>query len=198
LAINGLQNVYDFIGCEQMSIAEIQLTAEERALVERIDFNPSSGIHDADYWRSVGVAAQQLMEALLKRKAIPEVRTKFFTDPRYNTGGRGKSRLQVFEKNGTCGDAIFRHAHFLKYLHYFLYGPDHPADTVQAFEEKIADLGMITSSDIVPLGAFARQLTRSRALDPGKTAEEFFKLALENDLGLSAAQSIRDAVKRSR
>jgi hypothetical protein len=181
-----------------MSSGAIPLTPEERMLVERIDFKPSSEMHDVNYWRSVGAAAEQLMEALLKRKAIPEVRTKFFTDPRYNTGGRGKSRLQVFEKNGTSGDAIFRHAHFLKYLHYFLYGPDLPADTVQAFEEKIAGLRMITSSDIVPLGAFARQLTRERTLDPGKAAEEFFKLALENDLGLSAAQSIRDAVKRSR
>lgn len=40
----------------------------------------------------------------------------------YFPGGRGRSRADVFEKNGTRGEAIFRHPHFLTYLRYFLYG----------------------------------------------------------------------------
>lgn len=181
-----------------MSGGAIQLTAEERDLVERIDFDPSPGIHDADYWRSVGIAAQQLMESLLKRKAIPEVRKRFFADPEFNIGGRGRSRAEIFEKNGTRGDAIFRHPHFLKYLHYFLYGPDLAVDIVDAFEGKITECGRITSSDIIPLGDFARQLTRRYAIDSGKAAEEFFKLALDCGVDLTAARSIRNAVKRTR
>jgi hypothetical protein len=176
----------------------IQLTTEEMVLLGRIDFKPASEIHDADYWRAVGVAAQQLMEHLLKRKAIPEIRKRFFADPEFNIGGRGRSRAEVFEKNGTRGDAIFRHPHFLKYLHYFLYGPDLPADIVRAFEEKVGQCGLITSSDIAPLGAFARQIARRNRADSRKNTEEFFKLALECGLGLTAAKSIRDAVKRNR
>ena len=83
----------------------VELTEEERALVEKIDFNPSSEMHNADYWRAVGDAAHNLMGSLIARKAIPEVRTKFFTDPVFNIGGRGRSRSQIFEKNGTRGDA---------------------------------------------------------------------------------------------
>jgi len=45
-------------------------------------------------------------------------------DPAYFVCGHGLSHLQVFEKNGTRGDDVFRHPHFVKYLRYFLYGPD--------------------------------------------------------------------------
>src|ERR1700730_11360493 len=104
--------------CTQgMIVTSVDLTVEERTLVSQIDFNPSSEKHDADYWRAVGAASQKLMESLIARKAIPEVRTKFFTDPEFNIGGRGRSRANIFEKNGTRGGAIFRHPHFLKYLH---------------------------------------------------------------------------------
>jgi hypothetical protein len=181
-----------------MGASAIELTAEERTLVGRIDFNPSSEIHDADYWLSVGTAAHKLMESLIARKAIPEVRTKFFTDPVFNIGGRGRSRFQIFEKNGTRGDAIFRHPHFLKYLHYFLYGPDLPAKVVEAFQGKVAACGWVTSGDIIPLGKFARQLTRAHGLDAGNAAEEFYKLALDCGLDASDAHSMRDAVKKAR
>jgi hypothetical protein len=176
----------------------VELTEQERMLLERIDFKPSSEIHDADYWRAVGDAAQKLMESLLQRKAIPEVRGRFFIDPKFNIAGRGRSRAQIFEKNGTRGSAIFRHPHFLKHLHYFLFGPELPADIISAFELKVRECGDVTSSDIVPLGQLARQLARRVGQDLGKSAEEFFKLALDCGLGLSAAQSIRDAVKRAR
>jgi len=138
------------------------------------------------------------MRSLISRKAIPEVRTKYFTDPEFNVGGRGRSRADIFEKNGTCGEDIFRHTHFLKYLHYFLYGPDLPAEVAGAFRKKVFDIGFVTSSDIVPLGAFARQLTRTNRLDGGHAAEEFFKLALDCGLELYEARSIRDSVKTLR
>ena len=139
-----------------MSGGAVQLTEEEKLLLEQIDFNPSSEIHNADYWRAVGDAVQKLMEFLLQRKAIPEVRGRVFTDPKFNIGGRGRSRAQIFEKNGRRGNAIFRHPHFLKHLHYFLFGPDLPADVIKAFEERVRECGHVTSSDIVPLGQFAR------------------------------------------
>jgi hypothetical protein len=138
------------------------------------------------------------MKSLIGRKAIPDVRSKYFTDPAFNVGGRGRSHAGVFEKNGTSGEAIFRHPHFLTYLHYFLYRPDLPPPVIEAFRKKIADMGLITSSDIVPLGAFARQLARAHSLGGGDPAEEFYKLALDCGLELYEAQSIRQSVKSVR
>lgn len=110
----------------------------------------------------------------------------------------GASHAAVFEKNGTRGEAIFRHSHFLRYLHYFLYGPDLPEDVAAAFRKRVADIGFVTSSDIVPLRAFARQLTLANGLDSGGAAEEFFNLALDCRLELYEARSIRDSVKAAR
>jgi len=177
----------------------VELSAEEKALVDAIDFNPSSrDPHDPEYWNAVGEAALRLMRSLIARKAILEVRTKYFTDPDFNVGGRGRSRAGIFEKNGTSGEAIFRHPHFLKYLHYFLYGPDLPPQVIDVFRQKITDIGFITSSDIIPLGKFARQLVRTNRLDTNDPAEEFFKLALDCGLELYEARSIRDSVKTVR
>jgi len=79
-----------------------------------------------------------------------------------------------------------------------LYGPDLPAEVAGAFRKKVFDIGFVTSSDIVPLGAFARELTRTNRLDGGHAAEEFFKLALDCGLELYEARSIRDSVKTLR
>lgn len=106
-----------------MTICGIELTQEEQALVEQIDFNLPPGRRDAESWRLASLAAGRLMHSLLGRGAIPEIRMRFFTDPEFNIRGRGKSRAQMFEANGTHGAAIYRHGNFLKYLRYFLYGP---------------------------------------------------------------------------
>jgi len=177
----------------------IKLTADEKTLVAQIDFDPTSSKRQApEYWKAVGETALRLMKSLMARNAIPEVRIRYFSDADFNVGGRGRSRAQIFEKNGTSGEAIFRHPHFLKYLHYFLYGPDLPPQVIDAFREKIADIGFVTSSDIIPLGAFGRQMARANRLDAGDAAEEFFKLALDCGLELYEARSIRDSVKMAR
>ncbi|HZQ25197.1 MAG TPA: hypothetical protein VFA89_20590 [Terriglobales bacterium] len=176
----------------------IDLTMEEKELLGRIDFDPAPGKYDAAYWKAVGETSLRLMKSLIARKGIPEVRTRYFSDPDFNIGGRGRSRAQRFEKNGTRGDAIFRHVHFLKYLRYFLYGPDLPDQVIAAFRKKVADIGFVTSSDIIPLGEFARQLTRANKLDTGDAGEEFFKLALDCGLELHEARTIRDSVKQAR
>jgi hypothetical protein len=181
---------------EQDFRTAIELTPQEKELVSKIDFNPTSAEHhDAEYWRAVGEASVALMRSLIARKGVPEIRTKYFTDPEFNIGGRGKSRAAGFERSGTRGEAIFRHGNFLKYLHYFLYGPELPPGVVEAFRNKIAEIGFVTSSDIVPLGAFARQLARTNRLGGADSAEEFFKLALELGLELHEARVIRDSVK---
>jgi hypothetical protein len=50
---------------------------------------------------------------------------------------------------------------------------------------------MVTSSDVVPLGRKARRLAKSLGLRPATARDEFFKLALDCDVDILAATSIR-------
>lgn len=143
----------------------IELTERERDLVSRIDFEPSGKSYNRESWQPIAEAMAELMESLLQRKAIPEARRRFFTDPAYNVGGHGLSRLQVFEKNGTRGEAIFRHGNFLKYLQYFLFGPDLPKALIEAFQVHVRECGEpFTSGDALTVADAARQLTREHGL----------------------------------
>jgi len=178
---------------------EIELTEREKVLVSHIDFNPSTSSHNADSWRPIADAMEELMRSLLERNAIPEARRKFFSDPTFFIGGHGSSHLRVFERNGTRGDAIFRHPHFVKYLRYFVYGPDLPKPVIEAFQQKVIDCGTpFTSGDSITLRDFARHLTRSHGLAAGDAAEEFYKLALDCGLDAGDARSVRDVVKKLR
>ena len=178
---------------------EIELTEREKTLVSQINFNFSGTSYNADSWRPIADAMEELMRSLLGRNAIPEARRKFFSDPTFFIGGHGRSHLQVFEGNGTRGDAIFRHPHFAKYLRYFVYGPDLSKPIIAAFQQRVIDCGdPFTSGDSITVGDFARQLTRSHGLEAGNAAEEFYKLALDCGLDSGDARSIRDAVKKLR
>ncbi len=177
----------------------IELNEAEQKLVSRIDFNPSRVSYNRDSWQPIAEAMAALMQSLVERDAIPEPRKRFFTDPDYNVGGHGLSRLQVFEKNGTRGDAIFRHGNFVKYLRYFLFGPDLPEAVIGAFQAKVDDCGEpFTSGDGLDVAGFARQLTRSYGLAGPSVAEEFYKLALDCGLDVEDARTIRDAVQKVR
>jgi hypothetical protein len=177
----------------------IELTERERDLVSRIDFEPSGKSHDRESWQPIADAMAELMESLLQRKAIPEARRRLFTDPAYNVRGHGLSRLQVFEKNGTRGEAIFRHGNFLKYLQYFLFGPDLPQAVIEAFQFRVRECGKpFTSGDALTVADAARQLTRAHGLAGPWAAEEFYKLALDCGLDADEARAVRDTVQKVR
>ena len=177
-----------------MPVNQIQLTDTERGLLDRIEFNPLARSHDATAARKSGEAAYQLTLSLLKRQAVPKIRWAYFTDPMLNIGRVKCSRKEVFERNGTTGDAIFRHPHFLKCLWYFLHGPTLPADIIEGFCTKISECQPVTSGDLPTLRSCATRQTRSHGLDRRKAAKEFYKLALECDLAEFEARAIRDAV----
>lgn len=181
-----------------MGVEVLRLTDPEKELLVRLEVEAPRGTLGAGTAPHTGEAARTLMKSLIRRHAIPEVRLQWFTNPDYYIGGRGKSRKQVFEGNGTRGECIFRHPHFLEYLRYFIYGPNLPTSVIQNFEGKVASCGRVSSSDVIPLGNYARQQARAFGLDPSVAAEEFFKLALESGLDTSDAGSIRSAVKRLR
>lgn len=177
----------------------VELTDEEQVLVSRINFGRLAGSRDADSWEEVGDAMEELMRSLAGRNAIPEARLRFFDAPEYFIGGRGRSHLQAFENNGTRGADIFRHPHFVKYLRYFLYGPDLPGAVVEAFQRKIVSCGKpFTGNDALEVAVFARGLTRSHRLDTQKAPEEFYKLALDCGLDTRDARTVRDSVMKVR
>ena len=153
----------------------IELSGEEQALLESISFEHSRTTGYKEVRRN-GEADCALALSLMERDAIPEPRKKYFLEQGHNPEGRGKSRMQIFEKNGTTGKDILRHPHFLPYLWYFLYGADLPPSVLAAFREEVAACGMVTSGDIGPLGECARRLTKAHSLDAGEGPRSFTSL----------------------
>ena len=172
----------------------IQFSESEQALYDAILWDVRGARHAPLRTREDGERALALFRSLSDRGAIPEERRRYFVDAEYNPGGRGRSRLQGFERYGRHGDEIMRHPHFLKYLRYFIVGCALPDAVVQAFEGAVEECGQITSGDVAPLAANARALVRRSNLEPRAAAEEFFKLALDCGLGVSSAAAIRTSV----
>lgn len=172
----------------------IQLTAEEESLLANIDF-----ALDFDRVRKTLAAADQLMRALLKRRAIPSIRIRYFTDPDLNTGPIKGSREGLFERNGVLGEAIYSNPHFLKCLRYFIFGPDLPKEIIEAFEKRVKESGgFVSGSDHPDLAHIARQAVRTHHLDPSDAADAFFQLGLELGLEPQTAIFFRDAARRVR
>jgi hypothetical protein len=79
-----------------MTLGTIELADHEVFPLKQIDFNQQ--FHES--LEQSCEASAQLMPLLLQRKAIPAQRLRYFDDPELN-GGK-KSRMQVFEGNGTA------------------------------------------------------------------------------------------------
>src|SRR5690606_30402495 len=131
------------------------------------------------------------------RGAVPAVRISYFTDAEFHVGGRGKSRQDIFENNGTSGDEVLRHPNFLKHLRYFLYGPDLPAEVILKFRSKAYD-GHLSGSDVLDLAPYARSSARQNPLHPNAAADEFFKLAAECGAMPGFAENLRKAIRAIR
>ena len=174
-----------------MKNPDIILTDEEQSLFFSIKFNWKNH----DQLRCSLEPMRLLAFSLLERSAIPEIRIAYFTDPNFNPGGRGKSREEIFESNGTSGEEILRHPNFLKYLEYFLCGPNLPSVAIDTFRTEALCSGYLTGGDINDLAPFARSCIRSNGLAPRVAAEEFFKLAVECGAGPSYADMLRKSLR---
>ena len=174
--------------------AATELTEEERGLLSQIAFDDFS--HEA-FLRSAQ-AAKALTLSLGERKAIPEIRWRYFTDPALNVRHKS-SRMQGFERNGVRGEEILVHPHFLKYLHYFIFGPQLPPDLIDRFYQLVAKEPHYPGDNRDELQAFARAAARRYPPSERSTlAEEFFKLSLECGLPEELAWRIRSAVGSAR
>ena len=184
-----------------MNRYHIELTSDESALVQAIDFRRRHRNHGEA--RAAYLANRRPILALLKslseRDAIPMQRLKYWNDPDYIPDRRLKtSHKGLFERNGRVGDEIYTHAHFLPYLRYFLFGADLPHSAIENFERKVGNPDWITSGDIIPIGGCARDLARRHKLDNVHASEEFYKLCLDMGLQRYIARSVMNSVKKLR
>jgi len=182
-------------------LSAVVLTKLELDLLKQLDFS-LQGI-DYEQWRKMGPAMRKLTESLLARHAIPRIRLRYMNNPEFNTGRTKRSHLEVFEANGTRGQEIFEHPHFMKYLHYLIFGPNLPQSIIQGFGEVIRRDGGISSGTHPLLWKFTREQARRHGYhrDPsirGEKAEEFFRLALEWGLDVWGANQVRKEVMRLR
>jgi hypothetical protein len=163
-------------------IKPVELTPEEIDLFKEMEaeFSKSSGY--------TGEAASRLMESLRTRKAIPEVRISYVTEP--YPGGRGKSHQDDL-KSGSWRNDIFKSPHFVKYLRYFIEGPDLPAATIEGFRKILSDDLGTTGMIMDQLCRFARAEVRKLRLDATTARDEFWKLAKE--VRYFHAETIRNA-----
>lgn len=173
-----------------MSNPTIELTDEEHKLLEKINFSS----HNFDVIRNSLEPQNLLTDLLLEREAIPAIRLKYLSDPEFNPSGRGKSRIQIFEKNGTPEEKISSHGNFTKYLKYFIFGPDLPENVISEFISTVVCSGHITLRDIQDYSPKARAYARALDRSSHVVAEEFFKLALEHGAQPSTAASLRASI----
>lgn len=171
-------------------ISTIEMTSEEKALVDLINFR--TNFRDPDAVLPMLAAARKVTPMLLGRGAIPERRQQCFTQPGWGAGR--KSRLEVFEGNGTQGADIFSHGNFLKYLRFFIHGANLPIAIKVAMRDQVEDPQWFSSGDREPLRKLARQLARAHGLDGGN-ADEFMYLCADLGLTVDDADSVRRAVK---
>lgn len=180
-----------------MQIQKVELTPDELSLYNKIPFT-KSGTKLSHEDSLVGSGASiQLVHSLSQRKAIPEIRLQYFRDPTYNTHSK-KSHKEIFESNGTRGDAICRHPHFWPFLYYFIHGPDLPEETKEKFIDIVSGVENISGSDMPGLRVFVRAETRKYGLAPDAASEEFYKLALECGIGEGYARLLRNHVLATR
>jgi hypothetical protein len=170
---------------------KIELTAEEETLLSKISFRPKDVFGSVE--QSSLIAAESLSHSIIFRKAVPKIRLQYFTDPELNIGTK-KSRKQIFEANGTKGEGILRHPHFLPYIQYFIFGPQLPAKIIDEFWRLVAK----SNGGRTEARKFSRNITRQLGLNSHEACEEFFKLALECGMNVDDARSVRDSVKSVR
>jgi hypothetical protein len=178
----------------------IDLNPSEAELLQRIDLRVTHSDHADGHaaYNSNKDSILALLRSLNERKAVPSQRLSYWNDPQYNFGRVKASRKGLFERNGCSGSEIFTHPHFIPYLRYFLFGSELPDNVIAEFEAKVGNPEWVTSSDVVPIGKFARELTRRHRLDVSDASEEFFKLCLDMGLSLSVAESVMRSVRQVR
>jgi hypothetical protein len=177
-----------------MREADIELTKEERGLFDQIEFD--QGRVTTETYAANAALVAQLYDLLAARNAFPPHRLRWFTDPEFNPGKHGKSRLEQWRRNGNSEEEIITDPNFLDDFAYFMCGPNLPREVILAFRAAVKSCGMVSSGDIPGLSKTARTIAREHGFRTER-AEEFYQLALDCGLG-GRAQFIRESIRSLR
>ncbi|MFV0368134.1 MAG: hypothetical protein ACK5KM_06720 [Hyphomicrobiaceae bacterium] len=168
---------------------DIHLTDFEISLFDSIVFPPDdAGLDEAGAANNVELA-RILAVSLMERNAVPEHRRKFFDEPEHNMG-QSQSVRAVLQESGGAGDLLYEQTEFLKYLRYFICGPELPEKVERAFRREIEERG---GSGYRRLVLKIKEMTRSLNAT-GEQREKFYQQALEFGLDAEAAREITSAV----
>lgn len=167
---------------------DVHLTDFEIALFDSIVFPPDDRALDGDRAANNVELARLLAISLIERGGVPDHRMRFFEAPEHNIGQSHSVRAGL-EQTGGAGEAAYEQAAFLKYLRYFICGPELPEKVERAFRRELQERGG---------GGHRRFVARVREMAHALGAstdqrEKFYQQALEFGLGAEAAREIAEA-----
>lgn len=173
---------------------DVILTDFEIALFDSITFPPDAEALEAEPAANNAELARILAVSLLDRGAVPAHRLAFFFDAAHNVG-KPESVRAGLEQGDVSGDRVYEQAAFLKYLRYFICGPELPEKVERAFRRELGDPdgNKVNRSDHRRLVAKIRELARTLGTSD-EQREKFYQLALEFGLESAAARDISDAM----
>jgi hypothetical protein len=186
----------------QITIEEIHLSPEEIGLYKRIEFDLRDFSIHREYSKDSQGAARELILSLVNRKVIPKFRLQFMNNPDHNFDSKVRINKQSRWKNLKDRfeniDDYFKSREFLRYLYYFIHGPDLRQSSINNFLIAVMSIhGDITSGDIGPLSDIAIRETKSTRMDKFKASDEFYKLGLECGMGMYSGL-IRERIRKIR
>ena len=173
----------------------LELTSEEQALADQIDFREVIPHHEDGHeiYKANQAPIIALLKLLVARNAIPKKRTAYWTSPELKPGRMKGSHRDIFERNGSKGEEAYTHPHFIPFLRYFLYGANLPQGAIDEFEAQVGNPEWFSGSDIIALAKKTRELVRKYGLKDYRDSDEFMKLALDLGLNTYNANSVRSA-----
>lgn len=178
-------------------IRSITLTAAEQAIYDQVNWN-STPVDQAKLKRN-GELVADLTAELGSRGAIPETRLAYFTEINMDAGKGKRSRQQILQDNThDGGEDLFHNPTFVKYLKYFINGPDLPTATIAGFCKIVDDHHGTSNKLLTRLTKYVRSHAHDSSLSIAVTAEQYFKLATECNAGRFAAEIRRVAQQASR
>lgn len=127
--------------------------------------------------KEVFLSREKLMNSLLDRGAIPDIRWSYFTNPDYNLHNTKRSRIDNFKNL----PAPYQHPHFYKYLTYFIEGPCIPDELLNTINVKRAKHHYDPSDSLGEVKKAVRDYLKNDPANKSILAEELYKLYLEFD-----------------
>jgi hypothetical protein len=170
---------------EIQPIQIIELTEEESKLYKKLlqkSKIPGSWVKD-----NLSDVMLKLFSMIYQRNAIPEIRMQIFSNPEYAEYGK-KPLKQVFEENLENDQNMIRSPDFLKYLKYFISGPDLPKEFIAKFCDCVERDYQFGSDFTYYFLKKLRRNVRDFNLSKHQRSTEVFRLALE--IGFNKEESM--------